>query len=223
MAIRSPSLVELHAFLAVARNGSFRKAAEELHLTQAAVSRAVQRLEETLGVDVLERSGAGVRLTPAGVELRKRTGRHVDALEEAAIALGRRARAAAAAPVGGAEPRHPVAPAAAGGFPLRPPGSRARTAPVPSRRELPARRRGLVDRTEAPALAAAGGDRLPGRTRDRRGVRAFAGARHEDPAATAVAAPAVPLELPRQLGALGAGGGRGSCRRARAAPVSTWC
>ena len=91
MAIRSPSLVELHAFLAVARNGSFRKAAEELHLTQAAVSRAVQRLEETLGVDVLERSGAGVRLTPAGADLRKRTGKHVAALEEAAIALGRRA------------------------------------------------------------------------------------------------------------------------------------
>jgi len=91
MAIRSPSLVELHAFLAVARNGSFRKAAEELHLTQAAVSRAVQRLEETLGVDVLERSGAGVRLTPAGIELRKRTGKHVAALEEAANALGRRA------------------------------------------------------------------------------------------------------------------------------------
>lgn len=91
MAIRSPSLVELHAFLAVARNGSFRKAAEELHLTQAAVSRAVQRLEETLGVDVLERSGAGVRLTPAGADLRKRTGKHVAALEEAAVALGRRA------------------------------------------------------------------------------------------------------------------------------------
>lgn len=91
MPIRSPSLVELHAFLAVARNGSFRKAAEELQLTQAAVSRAVQRLEETLGVDVLERSGAGVRLTPSGAELRKRTGRHVAALEEAALALSRRA------------------------------------------------------------------------------------------------------------------------------------
>lgn len=90
MAIHSPSLVELHAFLAVARNGSFRKAADELHLTQAAVSRAVQRLEETLGVDVLERSGAGVRLTPAGAELRRRTGRHVAALEQAALALARR-------------------------------------------------------------------------------------------------------------------------------------
>lgn len=89
MPICSPSLVELHAFLAVARAGSFRRAAEALCVTQAAVSRAVARLEEQLGLDVLERSGAGVRLTPAGTELRKRTERHVLALEEAALQLRR--------------------------------------------------------------------------------------------------------------------------------------
>ncbi|RYF18145.1 MAG: LysR family transcriptional regulator [Comamonadaceae bacterium] len=89
MAIRSPSLVELHAFLAVARTGSFRKAAEALFVTQAAVSRAVLRLEQQLGVDVLERSGAGVHLTPAGTELRRRTEKHVNALEEAALQLRR--------------------------------------------------------------------------------------------------------------------------------------
>ncbi|MEJ7929097.1 LysR substrate-binding domain-containing protein [Ramlibacter sp. AN1015] len=89
MAIHSPSLVELHAFLAVARVGSFRGAAEALHVTQAAVSRAVQRLEEQLGVDVFERSGAGVRLTPQGTALRRRTEKHVAALEAAALALRR--------------------------------------------------------------------------------------------------------------------------------------
>lgn len=89
MPIRSPSLVELHAFLAVVRAGSFRKAAEALCVTQAAVSRAVARLEEQLGLDVLERSGAGVRLTPAGAELRKRTEKHVLALEKAALQLRR--------------------------------------------------------------------------------------------------------------------------------------
>jgi LysR family glycine cleavage system transcriptional activator len=91
MAIRSPSLVELHAFLAVARSGSFRKAAEALNVTQAAVSRAVLRLEEELGVDVLERSGAGVALTAAGVELRRRVEKPVAALEEAALHLRRHA------------------------------------------------------------------------------------------------------------------------------------
>jgi DNA-binding transcriptional LysR family regulator len=89
MSIHSPSLVELHAFLAVARSGSFRKAAEALCVTQAAVSRAVARLEEQLGLDVLERSGAGVRLTPVGAELRRRTEKHVAALEDAALQLRR--------------------------------------------------------------------------------------------------------------------------------------
>lgn len=89
MPIRSPSLVELHAFLAVARAGSFRKAAEVLCVTQAAVSRSVQRLEEQLGLDVFERSGSGVRLTPQGVHLQRRTERHVQALEVAAVAMRR--------------------------------------------------------------------------------------------------------------------------------------
>ena len=89
MPIRSPSLVELHAFLAVARTGSFRKAADALWVTLAAVSRAVARLEQELGVDVLQRSGAGVTLTPAGTGLRRRTEKHVNALEEAALHLRR--------------------------------------------------------------------------------------------------------------------------------------
>lgn len=89
MPIRSPSLVELHAFLAVARTGSFRKAADELFVTQAAVSRAVARLEQELGVDVLARSGAGVQLTAAGKELRRRVEKPVAALEEAALRLRR--------------------------------------------------------------------------------------------------------------------------------------
>ncbi|MGE4243547.1 LysR substrate-binding domain-containing protein [Ramlibacter sp.] len=91
MAIRSPSLVELHAFLAVARTGSFRKAAEALNVTQAAVSRAVLRLEETLGHEMFERSGAGVKLTAAGAEWRRRVEKPVAQLEAAAIALGRKA------------------------------------------------------------------------------------------------------------------------------------
>lgn len=90
MPIHSPSLVELHAFLAVARTGSFRRAAEELSLTQAAVSRAVLRLEETLGQDVFRRSSSGVELTRAGQLLRKLTESHVEALEAAALRLRRR-------------------------------------------------------------------------------------------------------------------------------------
>lgn len=87
MPIHSPSLVELHAFLAVARTGGFRRASEELCLTQAAVSRAVQRLEETLGQDMFVRATGGVLLTSAGRQLRKLTEHHVAGLEAAALIL----------------------------------------------------------------------------------------------------------------------------------------
>lgn len=84
MRIRSPSLVELHAFLGVARHGNFHRAADELCVTQAAVSRAVARLEKHLGVQLLDRAVGGVCLTPAGAELRRQVQGPVAALEAAA-------------------------------------------------------------------------------------------------------------------------------------------
>ncbi|WP_382328311.1 LysR family transcriptional regulator [Hydrogenophaga sp. UC242_50] len=84
MRIRSPSLVELHAFLGVARHGNFHRAADELCVTQAAVSRAVARLEKHLGVQLLDRAASGVRLTPAGADLRRQVEGPVAALEAAA-------------------------------------------------------------------------------------------------------------------------------------------
>jgi LysR family glycine cleavage system transcriptional activator len=85
--IHSPSLVELHAFLAVARTGSFRKAAEQLCVTQAAVSRAVLRLEAELGQAMFHRSPGGVELTAAGRQLRTLAEKPVAALEAAAFKL----------------------------------------------------------------------------------------------------------------------------------------
>lgn len=89
MRIQSPSLVELHAFLAVARTGSFRRAAQELCVTQAAVSRAVMRLEADMGQEVFLRTGGGVVLTALGEELQRMTARHVQALEAAGMHLRR--------------------------------------------------------------------------------------------------------------------------------------
>ena len=66
MRIRSPSLHELHAFASTARLGGFSKAADELCVTQGAVSRAVARLEERLGALLLERHGRLTTLTDAG-------------------------------------------------------------------------------------------------------------------------------------------------------------
>lgn len=87
MRIQSPSLVELHAFLAVVRTGSFRGAAQDLCVTQAAVSRAVARLEADLGQEVFVRRAGGVVLTQLGMDLQRMTARHVRGLEAAGQCL----------------------------------------------------------------------------------------------------------------------------------------
>jgi DNA-binding transcriptional LysR family regulator len=56
----------LRYFSAVARHGSFREAAEELHIAQSALSRQVQKLEDEFGIALFERHARGVRLTSAG-------------------------------------------------------------------------------------------------------------------------------------------------------------
>ncbi|MEQ8665590.1 MAG: LysR family transcriptional regulator [Rhodospirillales bacterium] len=61
-----PSTRALVAFDAVARLGSFTAAARELDLTQGAISRQIQALEDQLGVLLVERDRHSVRLTPAG-------------------------------------------------------------------------------------------------------------------------------------------------------------
>jgi DNA-binding transcriptional LysR family regulator len=66
MAVRYPPIAALSGFEAAARLGSFTKAAEELRLTQGAVSRQVQLLEEYCGVRLFERTRQGLQLTEAG-------------------------------------------------------------------------------------------------------------------------------------------------------------
>ena len=59
----------LRAFESTARHLSFTKAAEELSVTQSAVSRQVQRLEELLGVKLLQRKNREIIMTPQGERL----------------------------------------------------------------------------------------------------------------------------------------------------------
>lgn len=65
MIYRLPSLNALRVFDAAARHHSFKAAAQELHITQAAVSHQIRSLEEYLGVELFRRAGRGVQLTEA--------------------------------------------------------------------------------------------------------------------------------------------------------------
>ena len=64
-----PSLKSLQAFEAAARHLSFRVAAEELSLTQSAISHQVAGLEERLGASLFRRAARRVELTEAGAQL----------------------------------------------------------------------------------------------------------------------------------------------------------
>ncbi|WP_111641983.1 LysR family transcriptional regulator [Marinimicrobium alkaliphilum] len=60
---------QLQAFIAVAENHSFSGAAEQLHLTQPAVSKRIASLEQQLGTPVFDRFGRTTALTQAGLAL----------------------------------------------------------------------------------------------------------------------------------------------------------
>ncbi|GAB3674296.1 LysR family transcriptional regulator [Salinisphaera aquimarina] len=64
-----PPLATLLPFEAAARHESFTRAAAELHLTQAAISRQIRALENDLGTPLFTRSHRAVRLTDAGLQL----------------------------------------------------------------------------------------------------------------------------------------------------------
>jgi len=83
-------LRQLRYFTVVAKLGSISQAAQELYIAQPALTRQIQKLEEDLGVLLLERTGRGVKLTDAGAQFL------VDAdklLDDANIARERATRA----------------------------------------------------------------------------------------------------------------------------------
>ncbi len=61
-----PSNTSLQAFDAAARHGSFARAAEELSLTEGAISRQITRLESLLDCKLFDRTGSRVKLNPVG-------------------------------------------------------------------------------------------------------------------------------------------------------------
>jgi len=85
---------KLKVFRVVADTLNFRRAADELHLTQPAVTAQIKSLEESLGIALFDRIGRDINLTPAGVTLLQYV-RQIEATTNDAIA--------ALAPFGGQE------------------------------------------------------------------------------------------------------------------------
>jgi monoterpene epsilon-lactone hydrolase len=84
-------LRHLRAFVMVADELNFRRAAERLHITQPALTRQIQSLERLIGCQLLNRSTRTARLTPAGEALLNRTRPvlvEVDAAVTAARSVG---------------------------------------------------------------------------------------------------------------------------------------
>ncbi len=92
MIYRLPPLNALRVFEAAARHLSFKEAANELSITQAAVSHQVKSLEEYLGVELFRRAGRGVQLTEAARACLPRLREGFDALAAAVEVIRERGR-----------------------------------------------------------------------------------------------------------------------------------
>ena len=87
-----PSLTALRCFEVAARTEHFGRAADELHLTHGAISRAVRLLEEDLGVRLFERRQRRVFLTEAGDRLYQAVREGLGQIRETAQALRQQSR-----------------------------------------------------------------------------------------------------------------------------------
>jgi len=79
------NLNRLRHFYAVAKNGSFTKAAAKLHIQQPALSKTIRALEEDLEIKLFDKAGRGVKLTAKGSEVYEYCHKifsHVQALTE---------------------------------------------------------------------------------------------------------------------------------------------
>jgi DNA-binding transcriptional LysR family regulator len=80
-------LNDLSSFRAVAELGNFRKAAEAVHLSQPAFSRRIDKLEQALGVRLLERTTRRVTLTAVGRDFERKVRELLDELDSTLLGM----------------------------------------------------------------------------------------------------------------------------------------
>lgn len=80
-------LNDLQAFRAVARLGNFRRAAEAVHISQPAFSRRIEKLEEALGVRLLDRTTRRVSLTAVGRDFARKVTLLLDDLDATLLGI----------------------------------------------------------------------------------------------------------------------------------------
>jgi DNA-binding transcriptional LysR family regulator len=79
--MRRETMADLVAFLAVARQRSFTRAAAQMGVSPSALSHTIRKLEERLGVRILTRTSRSVSPTEAGQRLLERVGPHFDEVD----------------------------------------------------------------------------------------------------------------------------------------------
>lgn len=85
--IRSLTLRQLQIFIVASRHASFARAAEELHLTQPAISMQIRQLEEAIGLALFERVARRLTLTEAGERLTHHASRILGEIKDAEDAM----------------------------------------------------------------------------------------------------------------------------------------
>ena len=78
--IMDQNLSQYKIFYEVARTGNISRAARELYISQPAISKAISKLEDSLGLSLFSRSSRGVQLTPEGQVLFEHAAEAFDAL-----------------------------------------------------------------------------------------------------------------------------------------------
>jgi predicted transcriptional regulator len=180
--LKHATLRQLKVFASVARHLSFARAAEELHLTQPAVSGQIRKLEEHAGVALFEQLGKKTHLTAAGADLLGIVRSIIEQFEVAEHAMTQHKGVSGGRPQRRRDQRGRLLPAAPAGRVHRPPpgrdaqlhGAQPRRACSPTSPPTSPTSRSWRGRPTTPTWSASRSRRIPTSSSPRRRTRSRA-------------------------------------------------